>query len=194
MRLAIQLMPLVLLLGGSAPALAAVPKAAPDLQQRVRAKLTAEPALAASLGSVPAEMKALDWLVGTWEVRLSAVKDPQQVGTSEITRLWDGKWLQLRNALPGGIQDIGYIGYNPAMRQWQSVTIDNLGNANISRATAWERDRIVFEGDVVVIGLPAHLRQTVTRIGDREFHVASDELLAGTWRHIEDYHFTKTSQ
>jgi hypothetical protein len=188
----------VRLSAAAAALLAAVPAAAqevPDLHARVEQRLAADPELIGLLGKPAPEMAQVNWLVGMWSVEsfVESVPDqPAERGTSLVAPLYDGVWLQIRDDYPGGTQDFGYLGYSTLAKQWTSVSIDSLGNANVATSKGWEGDRLVFEGDFLILGVKARLRQTLTRIGPDEYRVDNEELLpGGKWKHLDRYRYTR---
>lgn len=176
----------------AAPAVAQ--EAAPDLYQRVERHLAANPELASRIGRPAPEMTQLGWMVGTWDVIAEVEgREPRDSdrGTSVVTPVFGGVWLEVRDTYPSGTQDVGYVGYSIAQRQWISLALDSLGNANRTVADGWRSNGIVFEGDVTILGLPAHLRQVIARVGDDEYTVRNDERVGGAWRTLDRYRYRR---
>lgn len=159
------------------------------LDQRIMAKLQADPALAAGIGRPAAQMAKLAPFVGSWEVKTA--RADQGLGTSTITPAFNGIWLEIRGAFPGGIQYVGFLGFNPGIGKWQSISIDNFGNANILQADDWDGDRLVFEGDVMALGVAAHVRQVMTKVNNDEFRIASEERVDGVWQPMYQHHYRR---
>jgi hypothetical protein len=155
----------------------------PTLFQRIQQHFAADPAAAASLGHPPPEMRDADWLIGTWDVssEVEEVGGPPASGTSTISRALGGAWLEIRDVYPHGSETVAYVGYSPAERRWEMIGVDNLVNANRSSAGAWTGTSIVFEGDFVFLGMPAHLRQTIERQSPDNFTVLAEERLGERW-------------
>jgi hypothetical protein len=176
----------------AAPALA---QEAPDLYTRVEARLAAEPDLVGLLGKPAPEMAKLAWLVGAWNVESFVESAPDKAaerGISLVRTVHDGAWLEVRDDYPGGTQDMGYIGYSAVAKHWTNVSIDSLGNANVATSKGWDGDKLVFEGDFLILGEKAHLRQTLTRVGPDEYHIDNEELLAGgRWKRLDRYRYTR---
>lgn len=164
----------------------------PTLYQRLQQRFAADPAAAAALGRPAPQMREVDWLIGTWDV--SAVVDeqgaPPSSGTSVIAPTFGGAWLEIRDTYPGAL-NLGYLGYSMVEGRWVTVALDNLVNANRSSAPAWTGGRIVFEGDYVILGLPAHLRQTVERQGSDAFSVVAEELVGGRWIRVASRYYRR---
>ena len=159
------------------------PTPPPTLIQRLQQRFAANPAAFASLGRPAPQMHEADWLIGTWDV--SAVVEerggPPTSGTSVVTPTFGGAWLEIRDTYPGSSQNLTYVGYSAVEGRWVSIAIDNLMDANRSSAAAWTGDRLVFEGDELILCLPAHLRQTVERHGNDAFDVFEEEFVGESW-------------
>ena len=165
-----------------------------DLYKRVTARLSADPALAEKLGRPAAEMREVEHMVGTWDVTAEVVASPgrpPEHGTSVVTPLYGGLWLEIRDTYATGTQDLTYLAYDPGAARWTSVSIDSLANANIAHAKAWVGDTLIFEIDATVIGMPARLRQTITRKGADEYSIRNEEWLDGGWRLLDSYRYQR---
>jgi len=160
--------------------------AAQTLIQRLQQRFAANPAAAASFGRPAPQMSEAAWLIGTWEV--SAVLEerggPPASGTSVVAPALGGVWLEIRDNYSGGQQNVAYLGYSVAEGRWIIAAVDGLANANRGTAEAWTGGRISFEGDFVILGLRAHLRQTVERNGADAFNVVEEELVGGSWHRM----------
>jgi hypothetical protein len=167
-------------------------QANPDLYARIDQRLAAAPEMVAKIGKPAAEMAQLDWVIGEWDVVTTVDgRDAAERGSSVVTRLFGGTWLEVRDTYPQGVQDISYIGYSAANARWTTLSIDSLGNANSASSAGWQGDHMVFEGDFLILGENAHLRQTVTRVRADEYRVDNEELLGGTWKHLDTYRYTR---
>jgi hypothetical protein len=108
-----------------------------------------------------------------------------------ITPLFGGLWLEIRDTYAAGTQDVTYLTYDPASARWTSISIDSLANANIGHARAWEGNALVFDADATVLGLPAKLRQTMTRKGPDEYTIRNEEWLDGGWKPLDGYRYVR---
>ncbi len=163
------------------------------LEQRIMAKLTADPELAATLGRPASQMSKIASLVGNWEVKSSRTAQ-YGIGTSVVTPVFGGNWLEMRGAAPGGMQNITFIGFNPGMRKWQFVSIDNLGNSSTVQGDDWNGDRLILEGDIVALGVQAHVRQTIIRLSDDAYRVIGEERIDGAWQPIDEHLYTREAR
>lgn len=165
-----------------------------DLYKRAGARLAADPALAEKLGHPAPEMREVAYMVGIWDVTadVAAVPGrPPEHGTSVITPLFGGVWLEIRDSYASGTQDVTYLAYDPGAAQWTSVSIDSLADANIAHARAWTGDTLVFETDATVIGMPARLRQTITRDGPDAYGIRNEEWRDGGWHLLDSYRYRR---
>lgn len=176
-------------------AAAALAQEAPDLYARVEARLAADPDLVGTLGKPAPEMAKLAWMIGDWNVETfvdSAPDRPAERGISLVRPIHGGVWLEVRDEYPGGVQDVGHLGYSAVTKRWTNVSIDSLGNANSASSIGWDGDKLVFEGDMLILGEKAHLRQTLTRTGPDEYRIDNEELLPGDkWKHLDRYRYTR---
>ena len=163
----------------------------PTIYQRVEQHLATDPAAAATLGRPAPQMREVDWLVGTWDVTAEVEGRPSsaETGTSVVTPALGGAWLEIRDTYPSGTQDLGYVGYGAMEERWINVSFDSLMNANRSTAQAWTNGRIIFEGDFLILGLPAHLRQIVERSGADDYSVTNEERIEAQWHRLDSYHY-----
>jgi hypothetical protein len=175
----------------AAAALSTAPAAGQDdgLYARVDRRLAADPALAEALGQPAPEMAEAAWLIGEWEIDAAVTGKEADAahGTALVSPLYGGVWLEMRDTYPDGNQDLGYLGFNPATRRWTSVSLDSYGNANVATSDGWHDGCIAFEGDFIVIGETAHLRQTLCRAGADGFRIDNAELVGGEWRAVDAY-------
>jgi len=156
------------------------------LYQRLEQRFANDPAAAAAIGRPAPQMREMDWLVGTWDVatHLEARGGPPETGTSVVTPVLGGTWLEIRNVFAHGTQSLNYVGYGAAEGRWISIAFDTLMNGNRATSSGWTGESIVFEGDFVILGLQAHLRQTVTRDGPDNYSAIMDERVEGRWQRL----------
>lgn len=165
----------------------------PNLYDKVAAKLAADPALAARLGRAGPEMASVGWLLGEWDVvaEVTARSDAPEHGTSHVTTVLGGTAIELRDSYPSGTQDLGFISYSPATDSWTSIGLDSIGNAIATHGHA-TANGLVFEGDVVIVGVSTHLRQTIKREGERSYTLTNEERGSdGRWRTVDTYRYTR---
>jgi hypothetical protein len=186
---------LALLLAAADPPAPAAPPPPPTLLQRIQQRFAADPSLAASFGRPAPQMREVDWMIGTWDVSsvLEERGGPPASGTSVVAPAFGGAWLEIRDTYPGNSQNLAYLGYGAVEGRWVTVALDNLMNANRSSAVAWTGDSIAFEGDYLILGVPAHLRQTIERHGTNDFEVLAEELVGGRWRRVTVRYYHRRS-
>lgn len=162
------------------------------LYARIEKRLAENPGLGSSLGQPAPEMAQAAWLVGEWDIE-AAQSDggTPDHGISRVSPIYDGTWLETRDTYPSGNQDLSYLGFSAATGRWTSVSIDSYGNANIVTSTGWQEDCLAFEGDFLILGEPAHLRQTLCRTGADSFRIGNEELVGGEWRPVDSYTYRR---
>jgi hypothetical protein len=167
------------------------------LYDRVDARLRNDPRLAKVIGHPAKEMSAVAWMVGIWDIATTVEarrgRAPEK-GRSEVRPVLGGVWLEIRDTYPQGNQDISYLGFDPVSRRWISTTVDGVGNAVTNTAARWEGDKLVFIGDIAVVGERATLRQTVLKASNRAYTVTNEERMRdGRWVLLDTYRYTKRS-
>lgn len=164
------------------------------LYARVEQHLAANPALAGGLGKPAPEMADIAWMLGEWRVEATiSGADHTDRGTSYISPVFGGVWLEMRDTYPDGNQDLGYLGFSPASGGWISVGLDKAGNANLSTGRRLPDGSIVIEGDFLILGVTAHLRQILRRLDADNFRIDNEELSAGTWKLVDTYLYRRAS-
>ena len=165
----------------------------PTLLQRIQERLATDPAAAATIGRPSPLMREIDWLIGTWDVttQLEGRGGPPETGTSVVTPVLGGTWLEVRDTYAHGTQSLIYVGYSALEGRWVSVSIDSLMSANRSTASAWTGNRIVLEGDFIIFGLPAHLRQTVARDGADNYSLINEERIGERWQRLSIAYYSR---
>jgi hypothetical protein len=174
---------------------------APDLYERVEARLAAQPELAAALGNPAPEMASLAWLVGSWSISARVLVEESagaegagkaDHGTSEVRPILGGTWLEIADTYPEGNQDLGFVTYDLVHRRFQAVSLDSFGNAVTTTGAGWDGDRLVFTGDVEILGEGATLRQIFVKTSDRSYAVINEERMPdGSWRTLDRYDYVK---
>jgi hypothetical protein len=114
-------------------------------------------------------------------------------GTSSVEPILGGTWLQVRDSYEGETQDVGFLSFNPATKEWVAVGIDRTGNAITSKGARWENNRLVLlAGEVQIVGERVVLRQTLTKVSEREYRILNEEQLDdGAWARIDEYVYRK---
>lgn len=174
------------------------PTAAATLYERIDARLAADPAVAASLSRPSAEVAAMAWMVGSWEVEvkvLATAGSPERIskGKSEVRPAMGGHWLETVDTYPDGSIDQGFLGYSTADQQWVTVALHSGGIAVTAYAKTWNAGTMVFLApDATILGVPVDLRQTLTRRGDDEYFILNEERLAdGRWVALDEYAYRR---
>jgi len=174
------------------PASVDAPPVVVDLYTRLDSKLAANPALAQALGRPAPQMAQVAWMLGRWEVRAEVVgKGVRQAGISLVTPALGGVWLEIRDAYPNGVQDIGYLGFDLATQRWVSLSLDNLVNGNKAVGRGWTGNTLTLDGRVIIVGEVARLRQVMEKVSDTEYTLTNQEQVDGGWKVLDHYRYRK---
>ncbi|HVU23940.1 MAG TPA: DUF1579 family protein [Opitutus sp.] len=173
------------------------PAPPPPFYDRVAQRLAARPDLA-GLDQPPSELAQIEWLVGTWDIEAivtATARTPEQVdhGTSVISKVIGGFWLQLADSYPRGTQDLGFLTYDRVTHRWISVGLDSTGNVVVSTGDAWRDDRLILDAPrVEILGERVALRQIIERHGADQFLLRNlEQLPDGSWRPIDQYGYRR---
>ena len=136
-------------------------------------------------------------MAGGWTVVPVSAPDLQHLwGFATVRYELQGAWIQITTSYEDRFVELTFIGYDPGRQRWSNLTIDRLGGARQLYARRWENGRAVFEGDVIVQGRRAHLRQSIARErargpGDDDglFTITSEERIGGRWRPVDSYRY-----
>jgi hypothetical protein len=168
------------------------------LYDRIAAKMTQNPALAEAVGSPSPELRSAAWLVGRWNVTARVFADgaePKEAdhGQSTVEEILGGTWLQIRDTYEGQPEDLGFLTFNVATKNWIAIGIDKSGNAVTSKAKAWDGNRLaLLAEDADILGEHVALRQTLEKHSDREYTILNEERLSnGEWAVIDEYVYRK---
>ena len=169
----------------------------PTFYERVASKLAEDPALAAAAKAPAPQMQKLQWLVGSWRAEAhvfatATAPERKSVGTSTVTPMLDGAWLQIAGDYPDGTHDLRYLGYDVGMQHWTSFALGRAGSNLVNFASDWVDNKIEFSAQRArLMGVDVELRQIIEKRSDTEYHVRNDERLGKKWVRLDEYTFTK---
>lgn len=173
---------------------ASAAQAAEGLYARIERHLAANPGVAAQLGKPAPEMERVAWMVGDWDV-VAIVEGrndkPSEAGLSRIAPALGGVWLEMRDTYPDGNQDVGFLGFDAATKRWKNLSVDGYGNAHVVTTEGWQGERLVFEADFSILGVGAHLRQTLERTSPDTFRFTNEERIGGKWVPVDAYAYRR---
>ena len=149
------------------------------------------------VGSLPAiraaEMEKFRWLAGEWEHEnlVPATQfSPAYVdsGVSRFALNERGDWIC--TVAPDGKETL-HITFDPFSRQWIYVLM--RGAYGMLRSVeGWQGDRIVFSGEMTMLGPPRLWRLTWTRDGVDDFSFVNEERIPdGSWGYIDEWRFKR---
>jgi hypothetical protein len=124
------------------------------------------------------KMAEFSWLAGEWssENRVRATPTtPAYTDTYVYTYRFCDDDSRITVSGPGG-KDRPYLTYDPFSERYMMTFTDVI--YGVLQASNWSGDSIVFEGPLTSLGADCHLRQTLSKRGDDEFHLLNEERLA----------------
>jgi hypothetical protein len=148
------------------------------------AAATAEPTKATP--AAPAAQAAppgLEYLVGNWSV---SARDP---GTGEtftigyrVEPTLGGAWLAGSAEAPElGFRARDIWGLDQRTGEIMRIVFDGSGVYGIYRSRGWQGDTLVLEGEALSKGGATRSRETIRRLGPREFEAVWEALRGGKW-------------
>ncbi len=141
------------------------------------------------------EMKKIAWLAGEWshENTVPATRfSPAytDIGVSRFSMNSAGDWICLVS--PEG-KESPHITFDPFSRQWIYVLMRGAYGM-LRSAEGWKGDRIIFTGEMTMLGPSRPWRMTWTRDGNDRFHFVNEERTPDrTWAYIDEWRFTRKS-
>jgi len=135
-----------------------------------------------------AEMEKMRWLEGEWDSlnRVPATsKNPayEDKGMGTYRFCEKDAWICL---VGKDGRERKYLTFDPFSRQWIYLLAE--GAYGILRSAGWNRDTLVFEGEMTMIGVNCVLRQTWKKRSDNEFSFVNEEKLRdGSWAHVDEW-------
>ena len=98
----------------------------------------------------------------------------------------------MRDSYPGGVQDQGFLTFNPITERWTSLSIDSTGNVLVASARSWQGKSLVLTArDAEIVGERVTLRQTVERQSETQYRVLNEEQVAGRWVALDEYVYVR---
>lgn len=155
------------------------------------------PEVLATLPGIRAgEMDKIRWMSGGWEhenkvpaTRLSPAYTDAGVSHFRLSEKAD--WLCI--VRPDGTETPN-ITFDPFSRQWIYLLMRGAFGM-LRSADGWQHGRLVFSGEMIMLGPPRMWRLTLTREGDAAFSFVNEELTAdGEWRYIDQWEFKRKEQ
>ena len=139
------------------------------------------------------EIEKFRWLVGEWEyenlvpaTRFSPAYT--DIGVSRFSFSPGGDWLCM--VAPDG-KETPHITFDPFSRQWIYVLM--RGAYGILRSTeGWQGERIVFTGEMTMLGPTRPWRISWVREGKDNFRFMNEERTPDRmWAHIDEWRFNR---
>ncbi|HXT97842.1 MAG TPA: DUF1579 family protein [Polyangia bacterium] len=185
----------------AAPAPAPKPAAAPAPAAKPAAPGAAKPAAptpAAAAAPAPVapkpapELDQLKMLETTWRCegkQPAGAMGPEQTykSTFKTKKDVDGFWLALEytqkksKTHPIAISAKGFVGYDPSIKKFVTIGVDNLGGWINETSPGWEGDKLTFSGDGQMGGQRVSFRETYTKKGDKAMTWTGEMKMGKDW-------------
>ncbi|HXH60835.1 MAG TPA: DUF1579 family protein [Fimbriimonadaceae bacterium] len=136
----------------------------------------------------PTELKAFDWLVGSWTADKSSFSlpdmGPMEV-TSTLTAVWDGQFLKQTSVMDFGVMSMTetmMFGYDPDKKEYFSHAFTNMAPLPRIEHGKMENGSLVMVSDPWdVMGGDTVSRGTVTKIDDDTFKLKIEFKVDDSW-------------
>ena len=132
----------------------------------------------------PTVPKELQYFVGTWRV---TARDPSTNKVVTIAYQVEpsagGRWLTGTAESPDlSVRARDSWGVDPVSGNILRFVFDSSGAYGIIQSRGWEGDRLVLEGEAQSQGGATKVRETITRMGNDQFHAVWEALQEGRWQ------------
>ncbi len=176
-----------------APAKPAEPAKPADVKPaEVKPPAAPTPEQMAEMMKPPAELKNLEWMIGTWKCD-GKMKDMMGGGEDIVTKSTaKGKWdldkhwilstyeMKKTKTMPG-MKMSGWAGYDSSQKKYFWAGVDNWGGMMASWSAGPTNDVWVFEGNMSGMGMQMKSRMTFTKTGDKTMTVSSEMQQGKDW-------------
>lgn len=152
------------------------------------------PEILASLPGIrAAEMGKIRWMEGEWahENHVPATRASPaytDAGVSRFKLSDKADWLCMVG--PDG-KETPNVTFDPFSKQWIYLLMRGAYGM-LRSAQGWQDNRLVFSGEMTMLGPPRGWRLTLTRESDDAFSFLNEEPEPdGSWAYIDRWHFTR---
>jgi hypothetical protein len=139
-----------------------------------------------------AKMEECRWLIGVWaaENRVRATPTtPAYADAYVYTYDWADNETRITVSGPSG-KSRPLLTFDPFSNRWMMTFIDGL--YGVLQSDGWQGDRIIFIGNLTMLGVDCQLRQTLTRKSENEAHILNEERLPdGSWQVTDEFYCTR---
>lgn len=159
--------------------------------ERKRAMVNPEVAAGFAAGRKE-KMKEFRWLIGNWEAlnRVSATPTtPAYTDTYHYTYNLCDEDTRICITGPSGKQR-PHLTFDPFSARWMMTFVESV--YGVLQAEGWEGNRIVFTGQLTMLGIDCELRHTIVRRSHDDFYALNEEKQPdGTWAVVDDFQFRR---
>jgi hypothetical protein len=143
----------------------------------------------------PAEVAQLAYFDGNWACSGTANPSPFGPGgkttgkvstRTDLGGYWHSGTVKSMGAGMPPMEGMFHMTYDPGMKQYLMLWVDNMGGRAQETSTGWEGDKIVFAGDAFMGGQKMGSRDTFTKAGASELKHAAEMQVEGKWTSMGD--------
>ena len=140
-----------------------------------------DPATPAAPAATATETNDLDFLLGSWDVSVTAPSDGSAEQISyEVRRLTRSSWLAGRGSSQS-VDASDVWGRDPTTGEIMRIVFDNSGTYAVIRSPGWTDGRLVLEGDARSASGVVRVRETIRTVGPDEFLATWEAYRNGRW-------------
>jgi hypothetical protein len=160
--------------------------------------------LAAAEGppSPAAEMANLQIFDGSWTCRGQVPASPMGPGgaiegtvvsASDLGGFWQSGTVKSTGAgMPGTMEGMFHMTYDPAVKQYVLLWVDNMGGWSQATSPGWQDDALVFTGTSSMGGHKVNVRDTFRKAADGSLQHDWEAEMDGKWTSMGSETCTKS--
>lgn len=136
-------------------------------------------------------MSELSWLVGEWAATVTVFAHG---ATPESTEQGRTAFRLVGDSLIVSDDMTTVLTYDGFQQRWVTSGAEPPAAPHTYAVAtgAWDGQKIVFEGEVTLLGERFWLRQTLSKLGDNEFELLNEQRTApNTYVRLDRYHYTR---
>lgn len=152
----------------------------------------------AQQADVPAELKAMSFMVGTWKGKVTWSMPGMDPATEEstIVNTWSGQFLKSESKMNvGGMEmvETTYIGWDPEKKKYSSHAFTNIAaTPRIEWGVAKDANTFVFESEPWdVMGQKTVGRGTMAKVSDTEIKFMLEFKTGDSWMKVAEGTYKK---
>jgi hypothetical protein len=134
----------------------------------------------------PSQLHSYDFALGRWQCRgVTPAGATDYTFTQTVTKTLNGRWFFFHAVSREGTDD-SFMTYEPKMRLWRYISVDNAGGYSVGTSSGWRSNRQTWTGHSYADGSTRSWgRITFIKVSDRskreKFYQPSK---GGTYRYM----------